>query len=102
MIHSGPGTWDGGLTLFNTHKGTRLRNRSPLRRISYFVSADYRSLWIGTWGSGLYHWIAETDSLAHYREDSDDRYKLNHGIVYSFLKDRSGIIWIGTNGGGHQ
>ena len=94
------GTWDGGITLFNTREG-RVEKQIPLEDNVYLLSAESSSsLWIGTWGNGLYHWKAENPSLEHFMDDPDDRYKLNHGIVYSFLKDRSGLYWIGTNGAG--
>ncbi len=92
------GTWDGGVSKFDPESGS-ITEHIPLEDNIYLLSPDEGNLWIGTWGNGLY--LRDQDSqISHFPPDTEDRYKLNHGIVYSFLKDRSGLYWIGTNGGG--
>ncbi len=58
----------------------------------------------GTWGGGIY--FADNYELflkSRYREikaDKGNSYSLSSNIAYSFFNDTSGLIWIGTNGGG--
>jgi diguanylate cyclase (GGDEF)-like protein len=94
------GTWDGGVSLLNPVTG-KILEHIPLEDNVYLLSADPSGdLWIGTWGNGLYQWSSATKTLNHHAADPDDPYKLNHGIVYSFLRDKGGVYWIGTNGRG--
>ncbi|QEN09371.1 diguanylate cyclase [Oceanispirochaeta crateris] len=94
------GTWDGGVSLLDPLSGAILEH-IRFEGNTYLLSADPSGdLWIGTWGDGLYRWSASSKELIHHEVDSDDPYKLNHGIIYSFLRDRGGVYWIGTNGRG--
>ncbi len=55
-------------------------------------------IWIGT-ESGLYIYrIAEDKFVKYKREDSESG--LSNNYVWSILRDRSGLLWIGTIGGG--
>ncbi len=93
------GTWDGGVSLFNPGTGV-VTEQIPLEENVYLLCPGEDSLWIGTWGGGLLKRNSAGGQIISYEGDSDDPYKMNHGIIYSFLKDRTGLYWIGTNGGG--
>ena len=53
---------------------------------------------VGSWGGGLYI-IDEQDNVQEIKSKAEGN-TLSHPIVYSLFQDRSGIIWLGTNGGG--
>ena len=93
------GTWDGGVSLFDPDTGV-VTEQIPLDENVYLLCPGEDSLWIGTWGGGLFNRRYSDGSMILYDGDSEDPYKMNHGIVYSFLRDRTGLYWIGTNGGG--
>jgi len=82
---------------------------------------DRNTLWIGTWGYGLYklaldNWARpelpptltpalsakkETaDSLAHYQHHPADPNSLSNNRVYAICRDNAGVLWVGTFGGG--
>jgi ligand-binding sensor domain-containing protein len=72
-------------------------------------------LWIGTKSNGLNKLIYSrhcnehicksageknpVPTFLHYRYNSYDRYSLFNDEVFSIFEDKSGILWIGTNGG---
>jgi len=94
------GTWDGGVSLMNPVSGKVIQHISVDGNV-YFVASDPTGdLWIGSWGNGLFRWSVSTQTLIHFAPDPYDPYKFNHGIAYSFLRDRGGVYWIGTNGRG--
>ncbi|GAB6108252.1 ligand-binding sensor domain-containing protein [Fusibacter bizertensis] len=92
------GLWDGGITKIDlsTQKMTnKLYNDN--RVYSYTLTSD-ETEWIGTWGGGLY---ANTKDGRVYHFTSDGKIgNLSHTIVYSLFQDSTGILWVGTNGGG--
>jgi ligand-binding sensor domain-containing protein len=52
------------------------------------------TVWAGSWGGGL--WSKTPDDKIYTIKDN-----LVNPVVYSFLEDRAGQLWIGTNGGGY-
>ena len=80
-------------------------NRNSIRTI--FLDRQ-GTLWIGT-DHGLIqilddrspgHPLPTSCSYRHYFNDPDDIGSLLNNEVYSIFEDRSGNLWIGTNGGG--
>ncbi|MCI0493976.1 histidine kinase, partial [candidate division KSB1 bacterium] len=67
--------------------------------------ANNGTLWIGT-AKGLNKFIppAKPDSspprFIHYQHDEANLSSLSHNFVYSIFEDRSGVLWLGTIGGG--
>jgi signal transduction histidine kinase/ligand-binding sensor domain-containing protein len=61
-------------------------------------------LWIGTQGGGLNRLEGVTEDgrarFTRYRHDPDNAHSLAADFVYSICEDRSGVLWIGTYGGG--
>lgn len=55
-------------------------------------------LWIGTWDGGLRIWDGEKDIQRFTR--NINRQGLSNNIVLCIFKDRSGLVWVGTDGGG--
>ena len=63
-------------------------------------------LWIGTLGGGLSKYNRTADQFTLYQRsptlpaDVSDPHSLSDNIVWSIYEDRSGLLWIGTFGGG--
>ena len=55
-------------------------------------------IWVGT-ENGLFIYKIFEDSLISYGKGSDDS-GLSHKYIWSIMRDRSGLLWIGTVGGG--
>jgi PAS domain S-box-containing protein len=73
-----------------------LRNPGPVRAL---LVEDDGAVWAGTYGSGLYRRDPGDASLTRFGHLADDPQSLGHDEVWALLQDRSGTIWIGTNGG---
>jgi PAS domain S-box-containing protein len=115
------GTWgistDGGLDLFNKKSGrcmnfNNLPGNTP-HIYSRIVLKLYRDregiIWIGTRGGGLCKMTIrdlnaedpeEIAAFVSYRHIWGKSNSLSHNDVYSIYEDRSGVLWIGTGGGG--
>ena len=98
------GSWEGGISLFNENENRVENIKFPDNKI-YFIKKDNNNhIWTGTWGGGLYYSENVTALLnSEYKiikKDESNKYSLSNNIGYSFLNDSSGLIWIGTNGGG--
>ena len=97
-------SWDGGISLFDETEKKITTVKFPDNRF-YFVRKDNDGhIWAGTWGGGVYY-SENTESLlkSEYKllkNDKNNIYSISNNIGYSFLHDDSGLIWIGTNGGG--
>jgi two-component system sensor histidine kinase ChiS len=91
-----------------------------------FITTIYEdssgTLWIGTEGGGLNKLVPSSSStfvkpsepalsdaegfdhaaeqFSHYRHDPADPHSLSHDFVSSIYEDSSGVLWIGTLGGG--
>jgi DNA-binding NtrC family response regulator/ligand-binding sensor domain-containing protein len=63
------------------------------------VSTDSGLLWIGVDG-GVDLFDREKDEFIHYQNDPHDPNSLSHNWVWALHEDSSGILWIGTFGGG--
>ena len=62
-------------------------------------------IWIGTNGGGLNRYDKETNSFTAYQNDPDDATTISHNYFsilggQTILEDESGMIWVGTDGGG--
>lgn len=104
------GTWSNGLIEFDPESRSLrqfLHQKDDPRSISsdnaYHIYQDLEDrIWIGTWGKGL--------NLFHPEEGAFTRYDLSGGRnggsrelyqdILCVLQDRSGMLWMGTNGGG--
>ena len=84
------------------------RRRSKLS-LPDFISNDrvlalhrdrYRTLWIGTGGSGLDKMNVVTGEITNYRANNNHEDSLSGNIINSIYEDRNGNLWIGTEDGG--
>jgi signal transduction histidine kinase/ligand-binding sensor domain-containing protein len=64
------------------------------------ISEDDRFvLWIGT-DNGLYSLDRKRAVFTRFPADLNNAYSMSHNYVRRLYKDRAGVIWIGTDGGG--
>ena len=114
------GTYHGGLNRFDrkTPAGaagrfTKFRHdpadpRSLSQNHVRAICADETgALWVGTFSQGLNKFFPEAATAApnravftHYKHNPADPYSLSHNHVRALLQDKSGVLWIGTIGGG--
>lgn len=64
-----------------------------------FAEDHRRRIWIGGKYGGLYIYEPVTNNFYHYRHDPAREGTLADNQVNCIFKDRSGIIWLGTNKG---
>lgn len=64
----------------------------------YFENGN--RIWIGTDGEGLCLYNRDEKTLKNYVQDDFNSYSINHNSVYSIIKDKQGILWVGTTQGG--
>jgi signal transduction histidine kinase/ligand-binding sensor domain-containing protein len=74
-------------------------------RVTSIVEDGDGRLWVGTLdglnllapGSGQ---DSEQAHFTHFRHDPIDPHSLGHDFILSLYEDRSGVVWVGTSGGG--
>ncbi|HLP61197.1 MAG TPA: two-component regulator propeller domain-containing protein [Candidatus Deferrimicrobium sp.] len=98
----------GGLSKLNTKSGniiTYLESPTGLidnRVLALFCDQD-GDIWIGTDGGGLILLHKDKNNkeiFTHFPATPNTPGGLNNGHVKTIIQDRSGLLWIGTNGGG--
>lgn len=68
---------------------------------SYFINArEPGYVRVGSWGGGLFELGPGGGEPRRYRRTEDYAWSLPHDTMYSMLVDRSGEVWVGSNGGG--
>ncbi len=107
------GTMSGGLNKMDRETGTftwyknEPGNPYSLSHNAIFVIYEDRSgtLWIGTWG-GLDKYDGKKNRFIRFKPVKpgaavpDIRSGLSNNSVFSILEDSTGVLWIGTEGGG--
>jgi diguanylate cyclase (GGDEF)-like protein len=96
------GTWKGGLSLFDPASG-RFENHPTAdgRVCSVFAGAAGSAgvVFAGTWGGGLFAYDLASGKFSRYRSAAAPG-SLSSDLVSSIMRDSSGLLWIGTSGGG--
>jgi ligand-binding sensor domain-containing protein len=107
------GTYGGGLNKFDQERGTFTSYKhdpnDPQSLSDNRVSSIYESktgvLWIGTDGGG-FNKLVQGDNeespptFTRYKHDPNDPQSLSNNDVFSIYEDHTGVLWIGTYGGG--
>lgn len=91
------GCWDAGVVTVDLdamRAHTRVFADNTI--YSLLVGSD-GTLWVGTWGGGLF--VVSADGT-EYSFPGDDDTILANPVVYSLFEDDTEGVWIGTNGGG--
>lgn len=92
--------WNGGLvSSLDPETGVFQTHRTSDQRIYAVYAQEPFHVYVASWGGGLFEWNRDGESFVNYRTGSSPG-TISHDVVYSFLLDRSGDLWIGTNGGG--
>jgi len=101
------GTWSNGLNFIkitNTnplkYKVTRFKekNNPKWNQMNHVISLYLQNdttLWIGTFGNGLYEWHIEKEILTQYDINSG----LPNNIIYSILPGDNNTLWLSTDYG---
>jgi len=101
------GTDGGGLNLYNRQSNLfkkfsinpKNRNASSGLAILTLEPGLENDLWIGTFQDGLFQLNTKTGGYTQYTRGKDSS-TLKNNDIFCIKKDRSGLLWIGTNGGG--
>ena len=104
---------EGSLNKFNRQKEEFIHykndpndpNSLSHNRIRTILADQSGTLWIGTNGGGLNKLVPsdKEDALptfVRFLHDPNNPASLSHNNVYKMLEDQSGMLWIGTTGGG--
>lgn len=105
------GTWGGGLNKFDPETGTfsvykhieNNANSLSHDNVGSIVEDTSDFFWIGTFGGGLNKFNTSTGKCANlnnFKHDKNNANSLSNNLIAYLLKDVSGILWIGTDGGG--
>ncbi|MEM7370243.1 MAG: two-component regulator propeller domain-containing protein [Bacteroidota bacterium] len=104
------GTWGAGLFQFDREKeelraiATDYPHKKEGRPINmHFIHTDrQKRIWIGSWGGGWNLYQRDTGRLIRYdlHDENKDGDRELYRDVLCVHQDRSGIFWVGTNGGG--
>ncbi|MGC4233990.1 MAG: two-component regulator propeller domain-containing protein [Niabella sp.] len=62
-----------------------------------FDTAGY--LWIGTQNSGVYKFDTRAQTFNHYKSDGHPRQRILNNNIRCLLREKNGLIWIGTQEG---
>ncbi|WP_083816436.1 ligand-binding sensor domain-containing protein [Treponema brennaborense] len=94
-------SWGTGLVKIDSVTGDFTVYPLPNNAI-YCMSTRYvdGAVLAGTWGGGLHLLYPDTGLVSSYTTDLSAPYALPNDTIYSMYKDRLGLLWIGTNGGG--
>jgi len=104
------GVWEGGVVRYWPSSGVTERIEFPDNRVYTILRTHDQTLWVATWGGGLFAVDAEGNrhSFAYMADGggpetgagTETRGELAHDVVYSLYQDSRRNVWIGTNGAG--
>ncbi|MGM0379098.1 MAG: ligand-binding sensor domain-containing protein [Bacillota bacterium] len=92
------GLWNGGVVDYDYMEQKIINKHVFEYNKIYTVLKTNEKLYVGTWGNGLYEKSLKNDDIKSY--NTNDFKDIPHDVIYSIYKDKEGIVWIGTNGGG--
>ena len=78
---------------------TDLQKSIPKTSINAVLNDQNGQMWLGT-SDGLYQLDPVTGNIKNHRSDASMPNSLSYNTVFSLFQDRSGLIWVGTYGGG--
>lgn len=57
-------------------------------------------IWIGTDGDGVYKFLTRPKAFYSIQSGAEEEQQLSHNIIRAVYEDKSGVLYIGTRGGG--
>lgn len=103
------GTEKGGINKYNIYQKkfeffeSELGNFNSLSHNTInSILEDEQNIWIGTAGGGLNKYNKNNCLFTHYYYDAHNPNSISSNNISAIYRDRSGILWIGTWGGGLQ
>ncbi|MEN8222185.1 MAG: two-component regulator propeller domain-containing protein [Acidobacteriota bacterium] len=88
----------GDFKIFGTEKGDEANIGKKKISTIFFDPENGNLIWIGT-ESGLFIYKISENKFIKYETKSQNS-GLSHNYVWSIMRDRSGLLWVGTIGGG--
>lgn len=80
---------------FEQYKTDANNNELTRNNVLSFVEKDPETIWIGTWGSGIFQYhLKSNQSIETFSGNKDQKYG---NYIWSLYKDQQNTIWIGTN-----
>ena len=92
------GTWRGGLTRFDPATGRFDNYPTADDRVYSLCASAEGTVYVGSRGGGLFEFDTASAAFTR-RRASDSPGSLCSDVVHSMLRDSSGELWIGTDGG---
>jgi signal transduction histidine kinase/ligand-binding sensor domain-containing protein len=104
------GTDGGGLNLMTSkvlddpeptfRKVTLNEHGLPADKIKCIQKDHTGNFWIGTWGSGLFHFNPDSEQSTHYGRNEKGNRFITSDEVLAIQVDHRGNVWLGTFSGG--
>ncbi len=104
-------TFNNGIDIYKKSDGT-IQHYVPNEQDDYALSSDgikciYKdrngNIWVGTNGEGINTYFISTSTISHIRKSVRPEVgenTLKSSAILSVMEDASGLLWIGTSGGG--
>ena len=97
----------GGATVLATKRSSAGGERGvpafpqlPALEVFSLFSDDPEELWLGTMEQGLFRYRADAGKASHYLPGEQKEETIGGGFITKLFRDRSGILWVGTDGAG--
>ncbi len=104
------GTYNGAISRWNKTSNDFYTIKLPTaeaqpygaNRVKALLQNSQNSWWVGTLSTGLYHvqLLNEKVEIQNFLQDNNDKYSLKDNDIVSILTDKSGLLWVGSFGGG--
>jgi PAS domain S-box-containing protein len=96
--------WDRRQNRIRHYYSETRSNRAPIGAFIQTIQEDQDGfVWIGSSKSdrsGLSRYNPRNETFLHYQHDPENRFSISSNDVNVVLVDRTGTLWIGTDGGG--
>ncbi|MGD1959890.1 MAG: two-component regulator propeller domain-containing protein [Fulvivirga sp.] len=92
------GTWNGLNKVSPDRRSIKSWRESEKGLVNEHVISLYlesKTLWIGTFGGGLFRFDTKTETFKNYTENDG----LPNGVIYGIRADNEGHLWMSTNNG---
>lgn len=92
------GTFNKGIFVFNKEKGI-IKTYPTENTIECIFEDDNKNLWIGVSSAGLMIINLTSGKIKRVQNRPNDPNSISSNIIYSFYKDNSDVLWLGTHNG---